>query len=107
MQTTIEQKYARVRRVLRLERPDRLPCGDIAMVEYRPDVYHLGEGEPRPEPGEIGLSKDGTRLVTRDGGVWPTDAREKYRDHEDVLNVDLERFEVEDVAGPMLMTMAR
>ena len=100
-------KHARVSQVLRLERPDRLPCSDIAMVEYRPDVYHLGDAEPAPGPGEIGHTRDGRRLVTRDGGVWAVDAREKYRDHDDVLNVDLAQFEVEDVAEPMLSAMLR
>ena len=107
MSASTEQQIARVRRALRLERPDRMPCGDIAWAEYRPDVYHLGEGEPRPGAGEIARSKNGPRLVTGDGGVWPTDAREKYNDHQDVLGADLEQFEVEDVAEPMLSTMAR
>lgn len=106
MSTDIEQKRSRVRQVLSLHRPDRLPCGDIAMVEYRPDVYHLGEGESAPEAGEVGRTRDGKRLVTRDGGVWAVDAREKYKSHEDVLSVDLEQFEVEGVGEPMLSRMA-
>ena len=76
------------------------------MVEYRPDVYHLGEGESAPEAGEVGRTRDGKRLVTRDGGVWAVDAREKYKSHEDVLSVDLEQFEVEGVGEPMLSRMA-
>lgn len=107
MPTPLEEKFARIRQVLRLERPDRLPCGDTVTVEYRPDVYHLGDAEPLPEPGHIGRSKDGRRLVTRDGGVWAVDAKEKYRDEQDVLNVDLAQFEVEAVAGPMLSAMSR
>lgn len=101
-----EARFARMRQVLRLERPDRLPCGDIGMVEYRPDVYHLGEAEPLPEPGQVGRTRDGTRHVTRDGGVWATDAKEKYCTPDDVLNVDLDQFEVEAVGEPMLSTMA-
>ncbi|MDP6505808.1 MAG: uroporphyrinogen decarboxylase family protein, partial [Planctomycetota bacterium] len=46
-------------------------------------------------------------MVTRDGGVWPTDARVKYRDHNDVLDVDLNRFKVEEVGEPMLSVMER
>ncbi|NOZ23348.1 MAG: hypothetical protein GXP25_19920 [Planctomycetes bacterium] len=103
----VEEKKARMQKVLRLERPDRLPCRDWVMVEYRPDIYHLGDGEPRPEAGTIGVTKDGKRRVTHDGGVWATDAREKYRDHNDVLRVDLDLFEVEEVAEPMLSVMAR
>ena len=77
------------------------------MVEYRPGVYHLGEAEPLPEPGHIGWSKDGTRRVTRDGGVWAVDAKQKYGDEQDVLNVDLGQFEVEAAAEPMLSAMSR
>jgi len=76
------------------------------MIEYRPDAYHLGEGEARPEAGEVGRTKDGKRLVTRDGGVWAVDAKEKYRSHEDVLGVELAQFEIEEVGAPMLSAMA-
>ncbi|MEW6356569.1 MAG: uroporphyrinogen decarboxylase family protein [Planctomycetota bacterium] len=107
MQPTVDDRVECVRRAVRLERPRRMPCSDWVMLEYRPDVYHLGEGEPRPDLGEVGRTRNGKRQVTRDGGVWATDAREKYKDHNDVLNVDLDRFEVEPVAGPMLSAMAR
>jgi len=69
MPLSLDAKTARFRKVLNLERADRLSMGDYAMTEYRPDVYHLGEGEPRPEKGEVGRTKDGKRMVTRDGGV--------------------------------------
>jgi hypothetical protein len=107
MSGTAEQRFTRMRKLLNLERPDRMPCGDIGMVEYRPDVYHLGEAEPLPGGGEVVRTRDGTRHVTRDGGVWATDAKEKYRTPEDVLSVDLDRFEVEVVTEPMLSEMAR
>ncbi len=107
MPSGVQARFARMRQVLQLERPDRMPCGDIGMVEYRPDVYHLGEAEPLPDEGEVGRTRDGRRHVTRDGGVWATDAKEQYRTPEDVLNVDLDRFEVEAVGEPMLSTMAR
>ena len=106
MPTAVEEKIARVRKALRLERADRLSMGDYVMAEYRPDVYHLGEDEPRPDKGHVGRTKDGKRLVTRDGGVWAVDAKEKYKSHEDVLSVDLSPFEPEAVAEPMLSKMA-
>ena len=107
MPSDAHARVARMRKVLRLERPERVPCGDIGMVEYRPDVYHLGEAEPLPEPSQVGRTRDGTRHVTRDGGVWATDAKAKYRTPEDVLDVNLDEFEVEAVGEAMLSTMAR
>jgi len=101
-----DERLARMTKVLRLERPDRMPMGDWATIEYRPDVYHLGNDEPVPAVGEIGTTRDGRRLVTRNGGVWATDARGKYRTPEDVLNVDPQQFEVETVGAQMLGRMA-
>jgi hypothetical protein len=101
------EKHEVVGSAMRLERPGRMPCGDWAMVEYRPHAYHLGEGEPLPPPGEVGVTRDGRRRVTRDGGVWAVDAKERYKTPEDVLQVDLSRFEVEDVREAMLDEMAR
>jgi hypothetical protein len=98
---------ARMRQVLKLQRPDRLPCSDWRMVEYRKDVYHLGDMEFIPAAGEVGVSADGTRRFTRDGGVWAVNAGAKYRDHNDVLNVNLDQFEVEGVGERMLGEMAR
>jgi hypothetical protein len=77
----------------------------MAWVEYRPDVYHLGEMEYVPKPGEVGVTRDGKRRITRDGGVWAVDAKEKYKDYTDVLNVDIGRFEVEQVGEAMLAKM--
>jgi len=101
-----DERIGRMQKVLRLERPDRMPMGDWATIEHRPDVYHLGDDEPLPAAGEIGTTRDGTRRVTFDGGVWATDAREKYRSPEDVLSADPERFEVETVGPGMLGRMA-
>jgi len=92
--------------MLNLERADRLSMGDTVTVEYRPDVYHLGEGEPLPRKGQVGRTRDGKRMVTRDGGVWAVDAKEKYKTVEDVLNVDLTRFAAESVDDAMLARMA-
>lgn len=102
----LEAKLSRFRKVLCLERADRLSMGDYVMVEYRPDVYHLGENEPRPGKGEVGHTRDGRRRVTRDGGVWAVDAKEEYRTPDDVLGVALGRFAAEPVADRMLARMA-
>jgi len=96
-----------MRRVLTLQRPDRMPCSDWAMIEYRKDLYHLGDMEFVPEPGKVGVSADGTRRFTRDGGVWAVNAGRKYREYEDVLNVNLDQFPVEAVADPLLTEMSR
>lgn len=99
-------RIARFRKVLALERTDRLSMGDFVFTEYRPDVYHLGEDEPLPQKGYVGRTRDGKRAVTRDGGVWAIDAKEKYRTPEDVLNVDLTPFVAERVEDTMLGRMA-
>lgn len=107
MDAATAARHARVRQVMALERPDRLPCGDLVWIEYRPDVYHLGDQEPLPAAGEVGRTRDGRRLVTRDGGVWATDAAEKYHGPEDVLAIALTDFPIEPVDDTMLATMAR
>ncbi|MFQ6040156.1 MAG: uroporphyrinogen decarboxylase family protein [Candidatus Poribacteria bacterium] len=107
MQEAVEQKFARMRQVLNLQRPNRMPCGDIGFVEYRPDVYHLGAPEFAVKPGEVGVSRDGKKRYTRDGGVWAVGDQENYKDYNDVLNVDFETFEVEEVGSLMLSEMAR
>jgi hypothetical protein len=107
MEDTVEAKQARIQQVLALKKPDRLPCGDLVWVEYRPDVYHLGDAEIIPEPGVVAVSADGKRKYTRDGGVWAVGDSEKYRDYEDVLQTSPEVFEVEDVGPAMLKEMAR
>lgn len=100
-----DERVARMRSVLRLERPDRMPLmGDWRNAEYRPDVYHLGEPE-LVDQGEVKTSANGKRAFTRDGGVWAVGDKELYREPEDVLNVDLERFEVELVGPAMLGKM--
>jgi len=101
-----DAKVRRFRKMLNLEHADRLSMGDMVTVEYRPDVYHLGEGEPLPQKGHVGRTRDGRRMVTRDGGVWAVDAKEKYKGVEDVLDVDLEQFAAESVDGAMLTRMA-
>ena len=59
MPDTPQARHARMRQVLALQRPDRLPCGDFGWIEYRPEVYHLGECDLVPEEGEVSVSADG------------------------------------------------
>jgi hypothetical protein len=96
---------ALMRQVLARQRPDRLPCSTWYTVEYRPEVYHLGEMDHLPQSGEVAVSADGKRRFTRDGGVWAVGDRERYRTGEDVLAVAPEDFEVECVGPPMLDAM--
>lgn len=105
MQETVERKFVRMRQVLNLQRPDRMPLGDMGWIEYRPDVYHLDVPEFVVEPGQVGLSRDGKKKYTRDGGVWAVGDKEKYKDYNDVLNVNLNTFEVEEVGSLMLDEM--
>lgn len=95
-----------MRQVLARQRPDRLPCSTWQAIEYRPEIYHLGEMDHLPQVGEVEVSADGRRRFTRDGGVWAVGDRERYRTHEDVLAAAPESFEVETVGPPMLGTMA-
>ena len=107
MQRAVRKKFDRMRKALNLQRPDRMPFGDIGWAEYRPDVYHLGKPEFAVNPGEVGVSQDGKKRYTADGGVWAVGDEEKYRDYKDVLDCDLETFEVEEIGPPMLDEMAR
>ena len=108
MTTQLEQRIARLRKAINLQRPDRMPLvgQDARSCEYRPDLYHLGEME-HVERGQVATSKDGKRKVTWDGGVWAVDAQEKYHSADDVLNVALERFAPEEVGPAMLAEMRR
>jgi len=103
----VEKKIDRMRKVLNLQRPDRMPLGDMEFIEYRPDVYHLGKPEFAVKPGEVGVSRDGKKKYTSDGGVWSVGDEEKYKDYNDVLNTDQGTFEVEEVGPSMLSEMAR
>lgn len=101
----MEARINRMRKAINLERPDRMPCGDMAFVEYRPEIYHLGHAEFAVRPGEVGVSEDGKKKYTADGGVWAVGDAEKYREHNDVLNCDPATFEVEEVGPAMLDKM--
>ncbi|HIE30023.1 TPA: hypothetical protein EYP66_22390 [Candidatus Poribacteria bacterium] len=107
MQESVEKRFDRIRQVLNLQRPDQMPYGDIGFVEYRPDVYHLGKPEFVVKPGEVGVSRDGKKKYTHDGGVWFVGDKEKYKDYNDVLNVDPESFEIEEVGHLMLSKMSQ
>lgn len=100
------EHQALMRQVLARQRPDRLPCSTWHAVEYRPDVYHLGEMDHVPQLGEVTASADGKRRFTQDGGVWSLGDRQLYRTHEDVLARPPEAFEVETVGPTMLEAMA-
>lgn len=107
MEPQVEAKYRRMRQMLNLQRPDRLPfSGDWAHIEYRKDVYHLGEPEFVEEMGEVVVSQNGKRRYTRDGGVWDVGDKSKYEAYEDVLAVDPQEFEIEEVGPAMLDEMA-
>ncbi|MBN2852679.1 MAG: hypothetical protein JXQ23_08090, partial [Clostridia bacterium] len=85
--------------------PDRFPMDVTGYVEYRKDIYHLGEPEYQVEKGEVGVSADGKKRFTKDGGVWNLSCKEKYHSYEDVLNVDLLQFVIEKVNNQMLNEM--
>jgi len=107
MDDAVRAKQDRMRQTLDLQRPDRLPCSDIAWAEYRPDVYHLGEPELIPDAGEVAVSANGKKRFTRDGGVWNVGDPDRFRHHEDVLAVDIDGIEVETVGPAMLAEMSR
>ena len=109
MQDVLQRKYSRVRRALALQRPDRMPvlADDLGSVEYRKDVYHLGEPEFVAQVGQVAVSEDGTRKYTKDGGVWAVGDTSRYRDCDDVLRVRPDGFEVEEVGPVMLDQMTR
>jgi len=96
-----------MRQALNLQRPDRMPFyGDWGYIEYRKDVYHLGEPEFVAEVGQVVVSPDGKRKYTRDGGVWKVGDKSKYETYQDILAVDPEIFAVEKVGPAMLGEMA-
>jgi len=107
LQEVVKKRFDRMRKAINLQRPDQMPCSDISYVEYRPEVYHLGRPEFPVKPGEVGISSDGKKKYTADGGVWAVGDPEKYRDFMDVLNISLETFEVEEVNQKMLEEMKR
>lgn len=101
-------KFTRMRHAINLQRPDRMPfSGDWGNIEYRKDVYHLGEPELVQELGQVVVSEGGDRRYTKDGGVWAVGDKQTYKDYGDVLSTDLDQFEVEEVGPAMLDEMAR
>ena len=106
MTQSADCRIQRVRQALNLQRPDRLPCGDFTWAEYRPEVYHLEEPQIVAALGEVAVAADGKTRYTKDGGTWAVGDPERYRDHEDVLAVDPESFEVEEVRPEMVERMA-
>lgn len=108
MEESVKKRFDRMRKVLNLQRPDRMPSpGDWGFIEYRRDVYHLPEPEFDVKIGEVGVSRNGKKKYTREGGVWAVGDKEKYKNYNDVLNVDIEEFEVEKVGPLMLSEMTR
>jgi len=61
MQEEAKKRYSRMRKAINLQRPDRMPYGDMAFIEYRPDIYHLDKPEFAVKPGEVGVSGDGKK----------------------------------------------
>ena len=107
-ESIVTKRMARMRKALRLERPDRMPtANDYRMIEYRKDLYHLGDVEDAVTAGEVVTSPDGHRRFTQDGGVWDVGDPARYRNHEDVLRANPASFEVEAVREVMLEEMRR
>ena len=84
-----------------------MPMGDFGFIEYRPDVYHLGSPEYVVNVGEVGVSRDGKKKYTHDGGVWAVGDKDKYKNYEDVLSVNLDNFDIEEISNTMLDHMAQ
>ncbi|MEK6797111.1 MAG: uroporphyrinogen decarboxylase family protein [Spirochaetota bacterium] len=106
MTEELRKKYERMEKLLRFERPDRIPVpGDYHQVEYNTEKYHLGEPELVKE-GEVFVWKDGRTKTTIDGGNWRQGNPELYKDYNDVLNVPLERFAAETVDARMTGEMS-
>ena len=105
---TVQKKFERMRKTINLQKPDRMPTtNDWEFIEYRKEEYHLGEPElPVPE-GKVVVSTDGKKKYTSDGGVWTVGDKEAYKDFNDVLKVNLEKFEIETVGQTMRYEMAR
>ena len=91
--------------MLRGEKPGRFPMDAVGYIEYKKDVYHLGEPAKDIKAGEVLTSKDGTKKYTKDGGAWDISSKQKYKDYIDVINMDLSRFVIEDVGPEMLSIM--
>jgi len=106
MPESAQSRIERVRMSIHLQRPDRLPCSETVWVEWRPDVYHLGEMDHVPALGEVAVSEDGKRRFTRDGGVWAVGDRERFRDFGDVLAADPLSYEVETPDAAMVAQMS-
>ena len=62
MGSELEHKFNRMRNAINLQRPGRMPfSGDWGTIEYRKDVYHLGEPELVLRMGQVVVSEDGKR----------------------------------------------
>jgi hypothetical protein len=107
MQNSVESKFLLMNDVLNLRRPERMPMGDYGFIEYKPDIYHLGSPEYAVKSGEVGISRNGKKRYTQDGGVWAVGDKDKYKSYEDVLNVNLDDFVVEEICPDMLSEMSR
>jgi hypothetical protein len=108
MEAVLQDKWNLAHHMLSLKKPGRMPFWgkDLKSVEYRPDLYHLGEME-HVERGRVVQTTDGKRKMTWDGGVWAVDAQEKYHTYEDVLKLETASIEVEPVGQAMLGEMQR
>lgn len=107
MKLDLEARREAARGILGFRRPAFLPMDVFGYIEYRKDLYHLGEPELQVKPGEVGASRDGSRRYTHDGGVWNVGAAARYPDHEAVLSADLDRFPVEETGPAMRGEMRR
>ncbi|MCK5759101.1 MAG: hypothetical protein KAH14_08405 [Clostridiales bacterium] len=86
-------------------RPCCLPMDVVGFIEYRKDIYNQGEPDKSVKAGEITLSADGSKKYTKDGGIWDVASKHKYHNTDDVINVALNKFIIEDITDEMLSIM--
>lgn len=100
------KKFEEFNKLYNGELVGRFPMDLIGFIEYKSDVYHLGEAESNIEHGEVSSSKDGKKRFTKDGGVWNISNKE-FATYEDILSVNLDNYPIEPVDDNMLLDMRK